>query len=76
MTLVTVDITAGQAPDQLHFSKYFLLGSTGTHALGLTNGGSVLRGAVRYCADLDTAGGIVYGVASNLLRVAYRIGYP
>jgi len=42
-----IDITAGQAPDQLHFSKYFLLGSTGTARAELSNGGCCSHGIGR-----------------------------
>jgi hypothetical protein len=59
--LVTVYITAGQAPDQFHFSKYFLLGSIYLWSREITTGGcageQVRRGRAGH--KVDTAGGIV-----------------
>jgi hypothetical protein len=49
VTLVTVDISAGQAPDQLHFSKYFLLGSTRTARAEFSNGGCGYPQGRRLC---------------------------
>ena len=62
MTFITVTKSAGQRLDHgFHFSKYFLLGSTGTaplriHYLGSVSAGETVQGegAWTFCAVLST----------------------